>query len=111
LQTQIHVLIADVAGAHIGNADIIIEAVAERLEVKQAVFKEVEKAAKPGAILATNTSSIMIEDIAASLNQPERLIGLAFFQSSTRSAACRSHFWGRNQIAMFWRVQCALQVS
>lgn len=72
-------LIADVAGAHIGNADIIIEAVAERLEVKQAVFKEVEKAAKPGAILATNTSSIMIEDIAASLNQPERLIGLHFF--------------------------------
>ena len=72
-------LVADIGGAHIGDADIIIEAVAERLEVKQAVFKEVEKLAKPGAILATNTSSIMIEDIAACLNQPERLIGLHFF--------------------------------
>ncbi|MGB1183321.1 MAG: 3-hydroxyacyl-CoA dehydrogenase family protein, partial [Candidatus Puniceispirillaceae bacterium] len=53
--------------------------VAERLEVKRAVFSAVEAAAKPEAILATNTSSIMIEDIATTLNRPERLIGLHFF--------------------------------
>ena len=72
-------LLADPQGRKISEADIIIEAVAERLEVKQAVFKEVEKNARPEAILATNTSSIMIEDIAAALDNPGRLIGLHFF--------------------------------
>ena len=69
----------DPDAARLGDADIIIEAVAERLEVKRAVFTAVEAAAKPEAILATNTSSIMIEDIAAALDRPERLIGLHFF--------------------------------
>ena len=70
---------SDPDAARLADADIIIEAVAERLEVKRAVFSAVEAAAKPEAILATNTSSIMIEDIATALNRPERLIGLHFF--------------------------------
>ena len=72
-------LTADPVGEGVSTADIIIEAVAERLDVKQAVFKAVEEAAPDGAILATNTSSIMIEDIASALRSPERLIGLHFF--------------------------------
>lgn len=72
-------LYSDPDAARLADADIIIEAVAERLEVKRAVFSAVEAAAKPEAILATNTSSIMIEDIATALNRPERLIGLHFF--------------------------------
>ena len=72
-------LVADPQSLGIAKADIIIEAVAERLEVKQAVFKAVEEQAKSEAILATNTSSIMIEDIAQILDHPERLIGLHFF--------------------------------
>jgi 3-hydroxyacyl-CoA dehydrogenase/enoyl-CoA hydratase/3-hydroxybutyryl-CoA epimerase len=72
-------LVADPQGDGAARADLIIEAVAERLEVKQAVFKGLEAIAKPGAILATNTSAIPLEDIAAALAAPERLIGLHFF--------------------------------
>ena len=72
-------LMADPQGEGVARADIIIEAVAERLEIKQAVFADVEKRAHKNAILATNTSSIMIEDIASALDAPERLVGLHFF--------------------------------
>ena len=72
-------LVSDPKGNGIAQADIIIEAVAENIDIKHAVFSAVEAQAKPDAILATNTSSIMIEDIARSLKKPERLIGLHFF--------------------------------
>lgn len=72
-------LTADIKGEGAARADIIIEAVAERLEVKRAVFSALEAVARPEAILATNTSSILIEDIAEGLTRPERLIGLHFF--------------------------------
>lgn len=72
-------LVADAKGEGIAQADLIIEAVAERLDVKKAVFAEVEKTAKADAILATNTSAIPLEDIAAALADPSRLIGLHFF--------------------------------
>ena len=61
------------------NADLIIEAVAEKLSVKQAVFADLEKIIKPNAVLATNTSAIPLEDIAKVLADPSRLIGLHFF--------------------------------
>ena len=67
IKSALERLTADPEGKAIAKADIIIEAVAERLSVKQAVFSAVEVDAKPDAILATNTSSIMIEDIALSL--------------------------------------------
>ena len=72
-------LIADPKGLNIGRADVVIEAIVEKLEVKQNLFKSIEGKLKPGAILATNTSSIMIEDIAAPLADPGRLIGIHFF--------------------------------
>jgi 3-hydroxyacyl-CoA dehydrogenase / enoyl-CoA hydratase / 3-hydroxybutyryl-CoA epimerase len=72
-------LIADPKGQNIGRADVVIEAIVEKLEVKQNLFKSIEGKLKPGAILATNTSSIMIEDIAAPLADPGRLIGIHFF--------------------------------
>ena len=72
-------LTADKDGAGAGDADLVIEAVAERLAVKQAVFKGLEAVCKPDTILATNTSAIPLEDIAAALASPERLIGLHFF--------------------------------
>ena len=61
------------------NADLIIEAVAEKLPVKQAVFADLEKIIKPNVVLATNTSAIPLEDIATALADPSRLIGLHFF--------------------------------
>ena len=70
---------ADPAGKGVSRADVIIEAVVEKLEVKQAIFGGLEDKLKPGAILATNTSSIELERIAEKLKAPERLIGLHFF--------------------------------
>ncbi len=72
-------LIADPKGDLVGRADVVIEAIVEKLEVKQALFKELEAKLKPGAVMATNTSSIMIEDIARDLADPGRLIGIHFF--------------------------------
>jgi 3-hydroxyacyl-CoA dehydrogenase/enoyl-CoA hydratase/3-hydroxybutyryl-CoA epimerase len=72
-------LIADPSGANIGRADVVIEAIVERLETKQNLFKSFEGRLKPGAVLATNTSSIMIEEIAKPLSDPGRLIGIHFF--------------------------------
>jgi 3-hydroxyacyl-CoA dehydrogenase/enoyl-CoA hydratase/3-hydroxybutyryl-CoA epimerase len=72
-------LIADPDGANIGRADVVIEAILERLETKQNLFKSIEGRLKPGAVLATNTSSLMIEEIARPLADPGRLIGLHFF--------------------------------
>ncbi len=71
--------IADAKGDYIGRADIVIEAIVEKLEVKQALFKSIEGKLKPGAVMATNTSSIIIEKIAEPLADPGRLIGVHFF--------------------------------
>ena len=58
-------LIADPEGSGIPRADVVIEAIVEKLEAKQALFKDLEGRIKPGAVLATNTSSLQLEDIAA----------------------------------------------
>jgi len=70
---------ADVEGHGIARADVIIEAVVENLEIKQKIFKNVEAKMKPGAIMATNTSSIELEKIADGLKDKSQLIGLHFF--------------------------------
>jgi 3-hydroxyacyl-CoA dehydrogenase/enoyl-CoA hydratase/3-hydroxybutyryl-CoA epimerase len=72
-------LIADPKGKYVKHADVVIEAIVERLDVKQKLFAELEKEIKPGAVLATNTSSLKLEDIARSLSDPGRLVGLHFF--------------------------------
>jgi 3-hydroxyacyl-CoA dehydrogenase/enoyl-CoA hydratase/3-hydroxybutyryl-CoA epimerase len=72
-------LIADPKGKHIKHADVVIEAIVEKLDVKQKLFRELEKQIRPGAVLATNTSSLKLEDIAKPLADPGRLVGLHFF--------------------------------
>ncbi|MBR2534688.1 MAG: enoyl-CoA hydratase/isomerase family protein [Hyphomicrobium sp.] len=72
-------LIADPEGKGIARADVIIEAIVERLDVKQKLFADLETKIKPGAVLATNTSSLKLADISAPMNDPGRLIGLHFF--------------------------------
>jgi 3-hydroxyacyl-CoA dehydrogenase/enoyl-CoA hydratase/3-hydroxybutyryl-CoA epimerase len=72
-------LIADPKGKHIKHADVVIEAIVEKLEVKQKLFQELERRIRPGAVLATNTSSLRLEDIAKPLADPGRLVGLHFF--------------------------------
>ena len=70
---------SDVDGLGIADADLIIEAIFEDLEAKQELYKKTEPSMKPGAILATNTSSIRLEELRTNLHQPERFIGLHFF--------------------------------
>ena len=65
--------------ADFAEADLVIEAVFESMEVKQDVFGKLDKICKPGAILASNTSYLDINDIAAMTNRPEDVIGLHFF--------------------------------
>ncbi|MGH6764587.1 MAG: 3-hydroxyacyl-CoA dehydrogenase NAD-binding domain-containing protein, partial [Bradyrhizobium sp.] len=72
-------LIPDLDGEGVRNADLIIEAVPEKLELKQKVYAGLEPKMKTGAILATNTSSIPLQDLRTTLQKPERLIGLHFF--------------------------------
>ena len=59
--------------------DLVIEAIVERLDVKRALFSELEKIVRSGAVLATNTSSLSVTAIAAGLQQPERVAGFHFF--------------------------------
>src|SRR6266513_1525468 len=72
-------LAADVAGDAVARADVVIEAIFESLEAKQELYARIEPRMQPGALLATNTSSLMLEPLAAKLARPERLVGLHFF--------------------------------
>lgn len=72
-------LSVDLGGLHVPEADVVIEAIVEDLDVKRALFSELEAKAAPSTVLASNTSSIRIEDIAAGLREPNRLVGVHFF--------------------------------
>ncbi len=72
-------LVPDVTGAGVAHADVVIEAIFEDLEAKRALFGKLEAAARPEAILASNTSSLKLADIAAALKDPSRLVGIHFF--------------------------------
>lgn len=77
-------LTPDLAGHGLRRADLVIEAIVEKLDAKRALFAHIEQVAKPDAVLATNTSSIPLETIAQSLRDPSRLLGLHFFNPVTR---------------------------
>jgi 3-hydroxyacyl-CoA dehydrogenase / enoyl-CoA hydratase / 3-hydroxybutyryl-CoA epimerase len=77
-------LMPDLDGEGVRNADLIIEAVPEKLELKQKVYAGLEPNMKAGAILATNTSSIPLQDLRVTLKSPERLVGLHFFNPVSR---------------------------
>lgn len=63
----------------LADCDLIIEAVFEDMDIKKSVFKQLDQIAKPGAILATNTSALDIDEIAAVTSRPQDVIGLHFF--------------------------------
>jgi 3-hydroxyacyl-CoA dehydrogenase/enoyl-CoA hydratase/3-hydroxybutyryl-CoA epimerase len=68
-----------VHGDGIAGADLIIEAIFENLEAKQELYRTIEKSMKADALLATNTSSIRLEDLRTELRDPDRFIGVHFF--------------------------------
>ena len=72
-------LIPDCNGYGVEKADVIIEAIFEDKDAKQAIYRDIERRMKPDAVLATNTSSIPLEVLATVLKNPKRLIGIHFF--------------------------------
>jgi len=69
----------DVEAKGVARADVIIEAIFENLEAKQELYKSLEPRMRDDAVLATNTSAIPLEELSTILQQPQRLIGLHFF--------------------------------
>ena len=74
----------DVAGDGAKDADVVIEAIFENVEAKQTLYKVLDTKMKPNAILATNTSSIRLETLRTVLKNPQRLVGLHFFNPVTK---------------------------
>lgn len=70
---------ADVEGTGVALADVVIEAIFENADAKRELYARLEPRMQPDALLATNTSSIMLEDLARDLADPGRLVGLHFF--------------------------------
>jgi 3-hydroxyacyl-CoA dehydrogenase/enoyl-CoA hydratase/3-hydroxybutyryl-CoA epimerase len=79
VQAALDRLMPDVEGRGVANADVVIEAIFEDAEAKKSLFRDLEPRMKPDAVLATNTSSIRLEDLQDALDKPGRLIGLHFF--------------------------------
>lgn len=77
-------LTADVAGNGVPQADVVIEAIFENLEAKRELYARLEPRMKPDAVLATNTSSIVLEQLSEKLAMPSRLAGLHFFNPVAR---------------------------
>ncbi|MDH3325675.1 MAG: 3-hydroxyacyl-CoA dehydrogenase NAD-binding domain-containing protein [Gammaproteobacteria bacterium] len=69
----------DIKGLGVPKADVVIEAIVENIEAKQGLYKELESRMKSDALLTTNTSSIPLEVLSTVLKNPERLVGLHFF--------------------------------
>lgn len=79
IQAAMDNLIPDPEGHGVARADVIIEAVFENLAVKQEIMKTIERLAKKDAIIASNTSSIPLDEISTVMNNPNRLVGIHFF--------------------------------
>ncbi|MDS4013876.1 MAG: 3-hydroxyacyl-CoA dehydrogenase NAD-binding domain-containing protein [Candidatus Accumulibacter sp.] len=77
-------LIPDPDGHGARQADIVIEAIFENVGAKQALLQSLEAVIRPDAVLATNTSSLRLEDLRSVLARPERLIGIHFFNPVSR---------------------------
>jgi len=71
-----------------GEADIVVEAVFERLDVKQEVFRQLDKICRPDAVLATNTSAIPVTQIATATQRPESVVGTHFFSPVPMMKLC-----------------------
>lgn len=74
----------DVAGEGAKTADVVIEAIYENAEAKRALYASLVAAMRPDALLCTNTSSLVLEDLARGLPDPSRLVGLHFFNPVSR---------------------------
>ena len=65
------------------NADLVVEAVYENLDLKKRVFHELDSEARTAGVLATNTSTLDIDEIARTTSRPDAVVGLHFFSPAT----------------------------
>ncbi|MGL5245568.1 MAG: 3-hydroxyacyl-CoA dehydrogenase NAD-binding domain-containing protein, partial [Sarcina sp.] len=65
------------------DCDLVIEAAVENMEIKKQIFADLDKICKPETILATNTSSLSITEVASATNRPDKVIGMHFFNPAT----------------------------
>ncbi len=72
-------LVVDLEAARVGSADLVIEAIVEKADAKRTLFSDLEPKLRPTAVIATNTSSIVLEKLSGALQSPGRLVGLHFF--------------------------------
>jgi len=79
------VLVCATDQAALGDADLVVEAIFEDLKVKQDLFKNLEKVIRPDCILASNTSSFLIGDIAEGAQHPERIVGVHYFYHAAKN--------------------------
>ncbi len=79
IQQALDRLMPDKQGQGLAQADVVIEAIFEDIEAKQNLYREIEPRMKEGALLATNTSSIPLQILGEALSEPDRLVGLHFF--------------------------------
>jgi len=79
IQQALDRLMPDKQGRGLAQADVVIEAIFEDIEAKQNLYREIEPRMKEGALLATNTSSIPLQILGEALSDPDRLVGLHFF--------------------------------
>ena len=79
VQAAMDRLMPDKNGTGLRRADVVIEAIFEDIDAKQGLYREIEPVIRPDCLLATNTSSIPLETLSQALSQPERLVGVHFF--------------------------------
>lgn len=79
VQEALDRLLPDISGRGVAQADVVIEAIFEDVDAKQGLYRELEPRMKPGALLATNTSSIPLSVLSNCLSDPSRLVGIHFF--------------------------------
>ena len=74
--------------ADLADCELVVEAVVERLDLKRQIFAELDRTVRPDAVLATNTSSLSVTEIAAATTTPGRVVGLHFFNPAPVQALC-----------------------
>ncbi|MEO8101572.1 MAG: 3-hydroxyacyl-CoA dehydrogenase NAD-binding domain-containing protein [Betaproteobacteria bacterium] len=84
IQAAMDRLIPDVTGDGANHCDLVIEAIVENAEIKKKLYAQIEPKLKPAAVLASNTSSIPLQDLSQGLARPERLVGIHFFNPVAR---------------------------
>lgn len=84
IQAALDRLIPDLNGNGVRHADLVLEAITEDADIKRSLYQTLEPQLKPNAILATNTSSLSVGELGRDLQQPDRLVGIHFFNPVAR---------------------------